>query len=59
MKLNVAVPGDAQAVSISAWNDWLGSFQPDCAGLAVSMIVPASAVSSDQLALLEASPGTQ
>ena len=55
LTLEVTPPGDTTPVSLSAWNDWLGAYQPACAGLEVTMIVSTTDVPSDQLPYVEPS----
>ncbi|MGO9178511.1 MAG: DUF4232 domain-containing protein [Candidatus Limnocylindrales bacterium] len=40
--LHVTPPGTTQTLSLSAWNYWLGADLPACAGIEVTMVVPAS-----------------
>jgi hypothetical protein len=42
--LSVAPPGETETLSVSAWNDWLGAYQPSCRGLLVTRLVSAAAV---------------
>jgi hypothetical protein len=42
--LELTLPADTDPIAVSAWNDWLGALQPACAGLEVTMILPASDV---------------
>lgn len=40
----VSVPGDSTAVELPAFNEWLGTDQPSCAGIAVTAIASQAAV---------------
>lgn len=42
--LRVAPPGSEAFVSVSPWNVWLDTNLPACAGIEVTMVIPASAV---------------
>jgi photosystem II stability/assembly factor-like uncharacterized protein len=43
--LRVTAPGTHHAVTISAWNAWLGQDLPACAGIKVTMVVSLASVS--------------
>jgi hypothetical protein len=40
--LRVTPPDSGQAISLSVWNYWLGADLPACAGIEVTMVVPAT-----------------
>lgn len=42
--LRVTAPGGSRSVLLSAWLRYLDAFMPSCAGISVTMIVPASAL---------------
>lgn len=43
--LRVTAPGTSRAVTLSAWNAWLGGNLPACIGIEVSMVVSEASVS--------------
>ena len=51
LSLRVTPPENTEPVVLSAWNPGLNQFMPDCAGIEVTMVVPAAA-----LPFLEPSP---
>lgn len=51
LSLLVTPPGNTEPVALSAWNPGYNQFLPDCAGIEVTMVVPAAA-----LPFLEPSP---
>ena len=42
--LRVTAPGTTRAVTLSAWNAWLGGNLPACFGIEVTMVVPGASV---------------
>jgi hypothetical protein len=44
LSLRVTPPENSEAIVLSAWNPGLNQFLPDCAGIEVTMVVPAADV---------------
>jgi hypothetical protein len=44
LSLRVTPPENSDAIVLSAWNPGYNQFQPDCAGIEVTMVVPAAAL---------------